>query len=147
MHTIQQILTRRDLVSVAPESSVLDVARRMAAHRVGAVVVAEAGRLAGIFSGRDLMARVVVPMRPTDTTPVGLVMTSPVVTAGLEESVDGCVKKMRDAGCRHLPILLDGRVIAMLSMRDLLRDEIDEQAEENAALRAYIHQTRPGLSS
>jgi CBS domain-containing protein len=147
MHTIRQILARRELVSVAPETSVLDVARRMAAHRVGAAVVADDGRLAGIFSGRDLMARVVVPMRPTDATPVGQVMTTPVVTAGLGESVAVCEKKMRDAGCRHLPILADGRAIAMLSMRDLLWDEINEQVEENEALRAYIHQVRPGLGA
>jgi CBS domain-containing protein len=147
MHTIQQILARRELVSVAPETSVLDVARRMAAHRVGAAVVADGGRLAGIFSERDLMARVVVPMRPTEATPVGLVMTTPVVTAGLGETVAVCERKMRDVGCRHLPILADGRVIAMLSRGDLLWDEISEQVEENEALRAYIHQVRPGLGS
>jgi signal-transduction protein with cAMP-binding, CBS, and nucleotidyltransferase domain len=47
---------------------------------------------------------------------------------------------MYRTGCRHLPVMLDGRVVAMLSLRDLLRDEIDEQSEEISWLRAYLHQ-------
>ncbi len=68
-------------------------------------------------------------------------MTDKVVTAGLDEPVERCLEKMRRAGCRHLPVVHDGRVIAMLSMRDLLKDEIDEQDEEIRHLRAYIHQS------
>jgi len=50
---------------------------------------------------------------------------------------------MQSLGCRHLPVLADGRVLAMLSMRDLLRDEIQEQFEEIQHLRAYVYQTPP----
>jgi CBS domain-containing protein len=67
-------------------------------------------------------------------------MTHEVVTAGLDESVERSLQKMQRAGCRHLPVVHDGRVISMLSMRDLLRDEIEEQGEEIRHLRAYIQQ-------
>ena len=67
-------------------------------------------------------------------------MTHDVVTAGLDDTVAACIEKMRAAGCRHLPVVYQGRVISMLSMRDLLRDEIEEQTEEIRSLRAYIHQ-------
>ena len=52
-----------------------------------------------------------------------------------------CEEKMRRAGCRHLPVIAEGRVVGMLSMRDLLTDEIREAVEENRALRAYLHQS------
>ena len=68
-------------------------------------------------------------------------MTGQVVTASVEEHVDYCLEKMQRAGCRHLPVIVGGKVISMISMRDLLRDEIEEQDEEIRSLRAYLHQT------
>ena len=75
------------------------------------------------------------------TLKVGEVMTREVVTATLRESVDECVKKMQRVKCRHLPVISGGRVTGMVSMRDLLRDEIKEQVDEIENLKAYIHQT------
>ena len=89
------------------------------------------------------MTRVVVAGRDPYATRVEAVMTHRVVTAGLDETVERCLEKMRRADCRHLPVVHDGRVISMLSMRDLLRDEIEEQIEEIRNLRAYIHQAPP----
>jgi signal-transduction protein with cAMP-binding, CBS, and nucleotidyltransferase domain len=89
------------------------------------------------------MARVIVPGRDPRTTAVGEVMTRDVVTASLEDHVDFCLEKMQRAGCRHLPIVAGGRVISMISMRDLLRDELQEQDEEIQHLKAYLHQSPP----
>ncbi len=141
MHTIERVLQSRGLVVVSPEASVLEVARYMSEQHVGAAVVLCEGALVGIFSERDLMARVVAHERDPARTPVGEVMTRNVVTAELGETVAACEQKMRRAGCRHLPVVADGRVIAMLSIRDLLSDEIEEQVAENRELRAYLHQT------
>jgi CBS domain-containing protein len=66
-------------------------------------------------------------------------MTTEVTTAKLDERVERCLEKMRGRGCRHLPVVTEGRVIAMISMRDLMRDEIEEQVAEIRELRAYIH--------
>lgn len=140
MHTLDQVLHKRTLVSAAPHEMVLDAARRMAECHVGAIAVLEGDRLAGIFTERDLMRRVVVAGRDPATTPVREVMTREVVTARLSERTGSCEEKMRKAGCRHLPVLAEGRVIAMLSMRDLLQDDLEEQLAENQELRAYIHQ-------
>ena len=73
-----------------------------------------------------------------DPTNVGIV--NPLISPELEIVVERCLDKMRSVGCRHLPVVADGRVIAMISMRDLMRDEIEEQVEEIRGLRAYIHQ-------
>ena len=141
MHRLRHVFQRRNVVSAAPGASVYEVAALMSAESVGAVPILEGDRLVGIFSERDLMTRVVVPRRDPERTPVADVMTRDVVTGTLEEHVDFCVEKMRKIGCRHLPILSAGRLIAVLSMRDLLRDELEEQDVEIRHLRAYLHQT------
>jgi CBS domain-containing protein len=117
------------------------VAEKMAAEGVGAIPILDGEKLVGIFSERDLLVRVVVPRRDPDATPVGEVMTREVVTATLEEHVDFCIERMRKVGCRHLPVVAGDRVIGVLSMRDLLRDELAEQDNEIRHLRAYLHQT------
>ena len=141
MHTLRQVVQRLNLISAEPDAKVMDVAVAMSEGRIGAIPIIEGERLVGIFSERDLMTRVVVSGRDARETRVEEVMTHKVVTAGLDEPVERCLEKMRRAGCRHLPVVQDGRVIAMLSMRDLLKDEIDEQDEEIRQLRAYIHQS------
>jgi CBS domain-containing protein len=143
MHTLEQVLRSRRLLTAHPSDSVFDVSRRMTAARVGAVSVVERELLVGVFSERDLMTRVAVAGRDPHLTPVGDVMTRDVVTADLREDRDSCLEKMQRAGCRHLPVLVDGRVLAMISMRDLLWDEIEEQVEEIRQLRAYVYQTPP----
>ena len=141
MHNLEQILRNRRLLTAHPGDTVLDVISRMTAARVGAVTVLEGERLLGVFSERDLMTRVVADRRNAETTRVGEVMTREVVTAELHESRDDCLEKMQRAGCRHLPVLAQGHVLAMISMRDLLWDEIEEQVEEIRQLRAYVWQT------
>ena len=141
MHRLRSVIQRQDLISAQPSDSVYEVATAMSRGRVGAIPIVDGDRLLGIFSERDLMTRVVVPERDARATPVSEVMTHDVVTAGPEEHVDYCLEKMRKAGCRHLPVSNGGRVIAMVSMRDLLRDEIEEQDQEIRHLRAYLHQT------
>ena len=143
MHTLEQVLRNRNLVTARRDEPVLDVLRRMTDAQVGAIAIVDGDRLVGIFSERDLMTRVVVPGRDPAATRVEEVMTRDVVTADLRESRDASLRKMRRRGCRHLPVLAGERVLAMLSMRDLLRDEIEEQFEEIRHLRAYVYQVPP----
>jgi CBS domain-containing protein len=144
MHTLAQVIRSRGLVSAQPGEDTLTVARRMSEAGVGAIIVIEGEALVGIFSERDLMTRVVVARRDPAETPVSAVMTREVVTAEVGDRVDACEDKMRRAGCRHLPVLAQGRVIGMISMRDLLRDELAEERHELEELRAYIHQAPLG---
>lgn len=143
MHSLEQVLRNRSLLTAHPGDVVLDVLRRMTAARVGAVTILDGERLVGVFSERDLMTRVVVEGRDAAATPVEQVMTREIVTADLLEGRDACLEKMQRAGCRHLPVLANGHVIAMISIRDLLWDEIEEQVEEIRQLRAYVWQTPP----
>ena len=141
MHRLRHIILRRSVVSAPPDARVSEVVATMAAEGVGALPILDGERLVGIFSERDLLTRVVVLRRDPDATRVDEVMTREVVTATLEEHVDFCIEKMRKIGCRHLPVVSGSRVIGVLSMRDLLRDEVAEQDHEIRHLRAYLHQT------
>jgi CBS domain-containing protein len=143
MHSLEQVLRNRRLLTAHPGDVVLDVIQRMTAARVGAVAILDGESLVGVFSERDLMTRVVVAGRNAESTRIDEVMTREVVTAELDEGRDECLAKMQQAGCRHLPVLVHGHVIAMISIRDLLWDEIEEQVEEIRQLRAYVWQTPP----
>jgi CBS domain-containing protein len=140
MHKLRHVVQRLNLISAPPGASTFDVAQQMAEGRVGCIPILEGDRLVGVFSERDLMVRVVVAGRDPKTTPVSEVMTREVITAGLDDRIERCLDKMKSVGCRHLPVVADGRVISMLSMRDLLSEEIEEQTEEIRHLREYIHQ-------
>jgi CBS domain-containing protein len=121
-------------------ASVYDAAELMCNAGVGAIPILDREELVGVFSERDIMTRVLVSGRDPRITPVATVMTRSVVTASLHDRRSECLAMMREGGFRHLPVLAEGRVIAMISMRDLLRDEIQEQGEEIRNLRAYLHQ-------
>ncbi len=140
MHRVQRILRDRQLVSAPPGASVLDVAGTMTEAGVGAIPILDGDELVGIFSERDLVGRVVVAGRDPRTTRVEEVMTRNVVTASLDDPVDRCVEQMKRTGCRHLPVVEGGRVLSMISMRDLLRDEVEQQGEEIRHLRVYLNQ-------
>ena len=137
MHTLRNLIERLDIVSAPPSQSVREVAELMTRGRVGAIPVVDDGKLVGIFTERDLLTRVVVADRDPRVTRVSEVMTHEVVTAQLDDPVDQCLETMRRAGCRHLPVVHNGRAIAMLSMRDLLRDEVQELGEELRMLRQH----------
>jgi len=140
MHRMRAVLRRQRVISAGPDATVLEAAGLMTRQRIGALPILAGEDLVGIFSERDLMTRVVVPERDPAKTRVSEVMTREVVTAGVEDHVDYCIEKMKRAGCRHLPVVADARVIAMVSMRDLLRDELQEQDHEIQSLKAYLHQ-------
>jgi CBS domain-containing protein len=141
MHAIRHVIRPHRLVTAPPAASVLEVARTMTEARIGAIPIVEGQRVVGIFSERDLMTRIVVPGVDAQRTQVAEVMTRDVLTASPDETRSECLERMREARCRHLPVLENGRLVAVLSMRDLLRDEIQEQDEEIRGLRAYLHQT------
>ena len=143
MQTIRPLLIGKPIHSVPPTISVLDAARTMCDRRIGAIVVCDGSNPVGVLSERDLMERVVIRGKDPARMAVSEVMTRDIVTASPNDSPVECMRKMQDRGCRHLPIVEDGRVIAMLSLRDLMRVEIDEKNEEIKWMNAYIHDVPP----
>ena len=129
MSQIAEIIEGRPLIHAESSEHVREVARRMSNENVGAVAVLEGGRLVGIFSERDVMARVVAEGLDPDKTMISNVMTKDIVVADPRDSVDSALAKMHSVGCRHLPIVKDGNLVGMLSIRDLL--EVDDEDNTN----------------
>lgn len=109
-----------EMVTARPDETVLDVARRMSANRIGAVLVIDGGALRGLFSERDLMTRVVGEGRNPEKTPVGEVSTHELVTISADARLKSVLAVFRDKKFRHLPVVDGDRPVGILSTRDLL---------------------------
>jgi CBS domain-containing protein len=138
MKTIREILRPSFLLKVPAHAPVLHAVRAMSHHNVGIVAVVDAHALVGVFSERDVVRRVVDHGLDPSVTPVSAVMTSQVVFAGMDEDVQVAMRRMDQANIRHLPVLDGHDVVAMLSVRDLLRASMADAETELAHLRAYI---------
>jgi len=129
MLTVEQILTTRgpDVIVAPPSETVHQAARQMALANVGSVVVQEAGRVLGIFTERDLLARVVAKDKDAQTTPLSEVMSSPVTSCGLRETVESVVAKLSEQHIRHLVVIEDGALVGLIGLRDVLAAQLDEK--------------------
>jgi len=144
MATVREILARKgsEVLTVAPESSVLEAAQLMNTRGIGAVPVLEAGALVGIFTERDLMRRVVAETLPPGTTLIRQVMTPDPLTARPETTVEDCGALMTARRIRHLPVLGPGGLIGIITIGDLLAFQVAEQATTIAHLNSYVYDVR-----
>jgi CBS domain-containing protein len=126
---------------VAANETVLEAARLMVAHNIGAVPVLRDGELVGIFSERDIMKRVVAEGRDPAHTRVSEVMTTNPTVVDVKESVEHCMVLMKEHGFRHLPICDGKKLKGFVSLRDILLRDLTEKDEEVRMMRAYIHQS------
>jgi CBS domain-containing protein len=140
---VQELLDKQEVHFVRKGESVLEVARRMTEWNIGAVTVLDGERLVGIFSERDLMMRVVSKGLSAAATSVEQVMTPNPVVVDSHSTADQCLRVMNQAKCRHLPVVNDGKLVGVLSMRDLLLNDIRQKDEEIEMMRAFIHYVPP----
>ncbi len=138
---ISDLLKNQVVISVEPHQTVLEVARLMVDHNIGAVPVVQHGRLLGIFSERDLMNRVVVGGKDPARTPVSQVMTEDPMTVQPGDSLETCMTLMRRHGFRHLPVCSDRELRGFISLRDILLHDLNEKDDEVRMMRAYLHST------
>jgi len=120
----------RDLLTVEPGLPVVSVAQRMAERNVGAVLVLEGGRLAGIMTERDLMRAVARGLR--DDAIVGDCMTADPETIAPDDTIEHAAVLMIHGGYRHLPVVDGGDVVGVLSMRDLVQVVVEDNAPRGA---------------
>jgi signal-transduction protein with cAMP-binding, CBS, and nucleotidyltransferase domain len=113
----------------------------MAELKVGAILVLGDADLCGIFSERDLMRRVVLEKLDPETTPVKAVMTTEVAVIDECATLEEAMESMTVHACRHLPVTREGKVIGLLSMRDLMYFELARKTEEWQMMRSYIQQS------
>ena len=112
------------LWSVGPADNVLTALRIMSDKNIGFLVVLDRGATVGVLSERDCVRRVIMANKPPETTPVVGVMTRDVVTVDLDHAFADCLKLMHQHGIRHLPVVSNDMVVAVISIRDLLSEAV-----------------------
>jgi CBS domain-containing protein len=142
MATVNDLIRNRtEFYSVEADQSVLEAVRLMVEKNIGAVPVLSNGELIGIFSERDLMRRVVSENLSPQATRVGDVMTREPTVVPPHEDLDHCLALMLQSGFRHLPICEGKRLKGLVSLRDLLLQEVVEKDGEVRMMRSYISQS------
>lgn len=123
--SVRQIIEGRELVSSSGSTTVGDAARLMKQSRTGAILVVEDGRLAGIFTERDALYRVIAEDRDPQT-PLSAVMTRDPQTIHPDRSFSDALHLMYEGGFRHVPVVEDGRPVGMVSASDALGPELED---------------------
>ncbi len=140
MKTVAELLRVKPsrVVSVRPDQSVLEAIKVLAAENIGAAIVMVGDRLVGIFSERDYTRKIVLKGRSSDTTRVEEVMTPNVVVVNPRTKTRECMALMTEKAIRHLPVVDEGRVTGMVSIRDIVSDIIADQDFTIEQLEHYI---------
>jgi CBS domain-containing protein len=137
---VMQILkTKGNTVwTIGPQETVYAALKLMAEKGIGALLVVEAGKVAGIFSERDYARKVILEGRSSKETPVGAVMTERVVGVNLDTSVEVCMELMTEGHFRHLPVMDGDHLVGVVSIGDVVKSIISEQGHLIEQLEKYI---------
>jgi CBS domain-containing protein len=143
--TVADMLAQKSsaIHAVAPDTTVLDAIAHMDAKRVGALLVMEGERLVGILSERDYTRKVILLGRASKDTPVAEIMTSQVIVVHPRVGLGECLQLVTNHGIRHLPVVEDGKVVGVLSIGDLVRAVVAQQAETISSLKSFIGSDYP----
>jgi CBS domain-containing protein len=143
MKTVAQLLKlkaeqHQQVHTIGSDQMVLDALRLMADKNIGALPVVDDGQLVGVISERDYARKMILKGRSSVGTPVSTIMSSKVITVDSQQSIDACMSIMTDNRLRHLPVLENGQLLGLLSIGDLVKEAIAEQASLIQQLEQYI---------
>ena len=127
-----------EVFAIDADASVFDGVERMVELNVGALLVTEGGEITGIVTERDYLRRVALEDRDLHETPVRAIMSSPLIVATPETTVEECMALMTDRRVRHVPIMDDDRVVGLVSIGDLVKFQSRQQTFEIQYLTRYI---------
>lgn len=146
MKTLRDIMRYGFLFTVDHRATVAEAVRVMTKNNVGIVCILDGDQLVGVFSERDVVQRVLDRALDPVRTPVSEAMTTDLVVAEVDEDYQSAIHKMDQANVRHLPVVNDGQLISMLSIRDLLRVNMEDKDAEIHHLHAYLYQVPPSIA-
>jgi CBS domain-containing protein len=140
---ISEVMRDHYVVHLPPQATARQAAQEMAAKHVASIVVTETdGQLDGIFTERDLIERVISQGRNPDHVTIGEVMTNRPVTITPHVSVRQALAEMKDNHLRHLPVVENGEVVGVVSIRDFIGDEIADMDHEREHRKAVWEHLR-----
>ncbi|MBL9219484.1 MAG: CBS domain-containing protein [Opitutaceae bacterium] len=128
----------RALHTVPANVTVFEAVEKMNRHRIGAMLVLDGAKLAGIFTERDALTRVIAASLDPKATPLAAVMTVNVLTVGPEATVQQVMDIFAEKRCRHLPVIQGGALTGLVSIGDVSRWVANAHRAEAESLRSYI---------
>lgn len=126
------------VLSVDVNETVLNAISLMAQVNIGAVLVQKDDTIAGIFTERDYLQKIALKSLSSQSTRVGDVMTTPVISAEPGDSIQHCMETMTTCHCRHLPVVENGKLLGIVSIGDLVKKMLEEKQNEVEKLSQYI---------
>ena len=144
MTTVKDVLERkgRNVSSISPDASVFDALKMMADNNIAALVVLEDGKLVGIITERLYAREIILKGRTSPGTFVREIMSTRVIYARPDQSVQECMAVMTARNVRHLPVLEDERLVGIVSIGDMVKSVIGDQTFTIEQLEHYIHGDR-----
>ncbi|MEE2822208.1 MAG: CBS domain-containing protein [Acidobacteriota bacterium] len=144
MKSVSQLLEEKDydVWSVSPESSIFDGLKLMAEKNIGALLVVDSGNLIGIFSERDYARKIALKGKTSHETSVREIMTKKVASVRPDQSIQECMELMTEKHIRHLPVLENEQLVGVISIGDVVKAVISEQAFIIEQLENYIAGSR-----
>ncbi len=144
MDTVRDLMRTKgtQIFSIRPDASVWEALKLMADKNIGAVMVMDGNKVAGILSERDCVRKVDIEGKTSKTAKVSEIMTSKVLYVDASQSLDECMAVMIDKNIRHLPVYDDGKLVGLISVRDVLKQVVDYQKFMLAQLEHYIVSSR-----
>lgn len=147
MSTVEDVLMHKlnEVLTIDTHATVFEAIGKMEERNVGSIVILdEYGRLAGIFTERDYLRRIVLQNRTSKTTRLHEVMSTDVITVNAKCGVEKCMDIMTEERIRHIPVVEDGRIIGLVSIGDLVKHLCMERSHEIKNLNDYIQGRYPG---
>jgi signal-transduction protein with cAMP-binding, CBS, and nucleotidyltransferase domain len=140
MEQVSDILKGKSgsLLTIPSDASVFDMVKQMVDANVGSLLVTVNGRIEGIVTERDYLRRVTLEGRTDKETPVSEIMTAPLIVVTPQTPVDECMAIMTDRRIRHMPVVEDGEVVALVSIGDLVKFQSQQQDFKIQYLTDYI---------
>lgn len=141
MRNVRDILTAKPdakIYSVEANAMVVEALQLMADKGVGALLVLDNGKLAGLFSERDYARKLALQGRSSRTTAIRDVMTADLICVVPSDTMESCMQLMTDKHIRHLPVLENGQLIGMISIGDLVKNIIEDQKAMIIQLEKYM---------
>lgn len=145
MRTVSDILSdaKNSMVTLKPEDSVFEALNAMAVHNLGAIVVAQDGRLVGVFSERDFTRKVLMAQKQPEAVTLREVMSTDVVSASPEMSAEECLSRMNRRGVRHMPVVKDGYLHGFITILQVVDAVLVERDLKINHLERYVSETWP----
>lgn len=140
MITVKQLMeqTGHDLCTILSDDTVFSALQLMAGENVGAVMVEDKGRIVGIFTERDYARKIILQGRCSLDTKLNEIMTHEMITVHPDQTLEECMTLMTKWHIRHLPVMSEGRLVGMISMRDVVQVILSMKDRQIEDLQSYI---------